>query len=546
MTQQEALDILKTGANVFLTGAAGSGKTYVLRQYIAYLHDHHIPVAVTASTGIAATHIGGITIHSWAGIGIHDALDKYELHALFENTRARKRIERPQVLIIDEISMLHHFRFDLVDQVARLIRNVEASFGGLQVVVCGDFFQLPPVRKEDEPDAKFAYHASAWDGANFSVCYLEEQHRQSDMAYLSVLHRIRDGRVTENEIQLLHTRLHASIISEVRPTVLYAHNANVDAENNEELERLSGKVTEYYMTGTGRKNYLAMLEKNCLAPRVLRLKKGARVMFVKNNFEEGYVNGTLGIIEHCSEGSIRVRIANGTCITVPKEAWAIEEDGKTLAEISQYPLRLAWAITIHKSKGMSLDAAEIDLCHSFEKGMGYVALSRVKTLQGLSLLGINDVALQVHDEALMFDAQFRESSRICACEIHKISHSEKTKKIQTFVSRAKTTEELKEKKDTITQTKELFTQGMSLEDIAQARGMTKGTILEHFEKIHATDININFSFVTKIIIPTRLKAITDAFAKARANSIEHQLSYVKSLLGDTYSYEEIRLARLLI
>ncbi len=457
MTQVEALKILKTGANVFLTGAAGSGKTHVLREYLTCLCERGIPVGVTASTGIAATHMGGITIHSWAGIGVKDKLSEYDIDEIAGKENTAKRIMAARVLIIDEVSMLHHYRLDMINRVLKRVRNSHLPFGGLQIIVCGDFFQLPPISRAsayspsddngqlfecDEYNksgsSEFAYHSRAWKETQFIVCYLEEQFRQNDPQYLAILNAIRDAKVTKDIIDLLRSRSSATRIagtfppgvtnhsallksatgsvgsgaipnSGIEPTKLYSHNLNVDVENERELAKLGGRVFEYQMDSHGNKRIVEGLKKSCLAPANLRLKHGARVMFVKNNYEKGYVNGTLGIVENCGYESIIVRTTRGN-IHVEKEKWRVEDDDRLLAEIEQYPLRLAWAITIHKSQGMSLDAAYIDLSQSFEKGMGYVALSRLRSLTGLHLLGLNNTALQVHEEALQYDRKFKELS----------------------------------------------------------------------------------------------------------------------------------------
>ena len=197
MTQAEALDILKLGYNVFLTGPAGSGKTHLLNKYINYLKDNYVDVGITASTGIAATHMGGTTIHSWTGMGIKDVLDKGDLEELKSRKYLRDRFERTQVLVLDEVSMLHHFRLDLIDEICRHMKNNDTPFGGMQIILCGDFFQLPPVARAGEPLAQFAYEAEIWKEANFKICYLEEQHRQTDSAFLKVLNEIRGNKLSE-------------------------------------------------------------------------------------------------------------------------------------------------------------------------------------------------------------------------------------------------------------------------------------------------------------------------------------------------------------
>ncbi len=410
MTQEQALDILKTGRNVFLTGAAGSGKTYVLNQYIAYLRSRGVGVAITASTGIAATHIGGTTIHSWCGMGIEDNLSDEQIKDLEDNRRLVNRIKGVSVLIIDEISMLDSARLHLIHRITKHIRSSFEPFGGLQVIVCGDFFQLPPVTARGEQLREFAFEGRGWELLSPTICYLSEQHRQSDKTFLDILNSIRSGVPNSKTIETLQSRLNAPI-TDVTPARLFSHNVNVDAFNEKQLAKVPGTAKVFGMSSRGNDRLAEALMKSCLAPSELALKIGAAVMFVKNNFDEGVVNGTLGtVIGFDESGSPQVKTKNGVVVANP-DSWAIEDDaGKVIAEITQVPLRLAWAMTIHKSQGMSMDAAEIDLSGAFEPGMGYVALSRVRSLSGLRLLGLNDTALMVHDRVSAFDQQLEELS----------------------------------------------------------------------------------------------------------------------------------------
>lgn len=428
MTQKEALDILKLGHNVFLTGPAGSGKTYLLNQYIEYLKAHKIPVGITASTGIASTHMGGTTIHSWAGMGINDAMSEKDIRDLYKRPYLRARFKKTKVLLIDEISMLHAHRLDLVDMICRIFKGNNLPFGGMQVIMCGDFFQLPPVTRKEKPDnqmlrnpasstsflppvSHFVTESTIWNEMQLRVCYLEEQYRQDDRALLRVLNDIRNNEVSEMTVEYLTERLQKDTEGYVRPTRLYTHNTDVDTINAEHLEALQGDSQEYLMNWRGSYGLTETLKKSCLAPQTLVLKKGAQVMFVKNNYELGYVNGTLGeVIAFDKDGFPIIRTFDGSEIAVTRAEWTIKEDEKELAAITQFPLRLAWAITVHKSQGMSLDAAEIDLSRSFLPGMGYVALSRVRSLSGLKLRGMNQMALQINQDVLEMDKVFLKQS----------------------------------------------------------------------------------------------------------------------------------------
>lgn len=411
MTQKEALDLLMMGHSVFLTGQAGSGKTYLLTKYIEFLKGHKVGVAVTASTGIAATHLNGITIHSWSGIGIRDSLDEKYLSRLFSNSNIRTRIQNAKVLIIDEISMFHSYRLDMVNQVCKTLRQNDVSFGGLQVILCGDFFQLPPVPDANHEKSCFAYKSQSWEELDLKICYLDEQHRQLDESFLKVLNNIRTSDVSEYTFDKLSGRLNKSLPAGIIPSKLYTHNVDVDAINNFELAKINKPEKKYLMTSRGNPDLIATLKKGCLAFEELVVKEDAVVMFVKNNQNKGYVNGTLGKVVGFDEDDYPiVKTYSGQEIIAKPESWTIENDEEVIAEISQVPLRLAWAITIHKSQGMTLDAAEIDLSKSFAYGMGYVALSRVKSLDGIRLMGINQNALLVDEEITKIDSEFRKLS----------------------------------------------------------------------------------------------------------------------------------------
>jgi ATP-dependent DNA helicase PIF1 len=404
MLQDEALDILKLGHNVYLTGAAGSGKTYVLNRYIKYLRENNIVVGVTASTGIAATHMNGMTIHSWAGLGHSDSID---IERILAKSSLKKRMAETRVLIIDEVSMLDGHVLDAVDTITRAFKDKTKPFGGLQVVLSGDLFQLPPVTRNAEPF--FIFNSDAWKSMGLKICYLEEQHRQDDSNLLSILNAIRSNSVDETHFEELSERIKPAppdqdIIK------LYTHNAHVDDINKAELNKLKAQAKTYLMTSRGRASAAESLASRCLAPERLVLKIGSEVMFVANNPAKQFYNGTLGkVAKFSSDGRPVIQTRHGL-ITVDEHTWKTEDGDKVLAEVTQLPLRLAWAITIHKSQGMSLDAAEVDLSKSFEPGMGYVALSRVRSIDGLYIKGINNMAMVVNPQIIELDATLKAKS----------------------------------------------------------------------------------------------------------------------------------------
>ena len=433
MKQKTALDILKLGHNVFLTGPAGSGKTYLLKQYIEYLKKNNIGVAVTASTGIAATHMSGQTIHSWSGMGISDTFNEEDYTKLKKRHYHQQKFKNAKVLIIDEVSMLHAHQLDIVNAICKKFKEPFSPFGGLQVILCGDFFQLPPVAKYGQ-EAHFVIESETWEEMDPKICYLEEQHRQEDRQMLKVLSDIRTRSCNEKTLEIICSRENKAIKSGITPTRLFTHNVNVDAINELELKKIKEKPSMFLMTSSGNEHLVGSVKKGCLAPEMLVLKKGAVVMFVKNNFERGYVNGTLGKVTGFDvNGMPIVKTVSGRTIVATPEKWSIEDGDDDLASVTQVPLRLAWAITVHKSQGMTLDAVEMDLSKSFEYGMGYVALSRVRTLDGIKLLGINDVALKVNPKVYELDKILEEMSHANANVVAKMGILKRRALQKTFL-----------------------------------------------------------------------------------------------------------------
>ena len=553
MTQDTALSILKTGANACITGEPGSGKSYLIGQYITYLRDHSIEPAITASTGIAATHIGGMTIHSWSGLGIRDTLTDYDLDFLTQKEKLVERARKTHVLIIDEISMLDAHTLGMIDTILRALRQNPAPFGGMQVIFVGDFFQLPPIARGGRA-SKFAFEAPSWAAAGLLTCYLTEQHRQEDPVFLEMLLSIRKGEVTKTLQKHLKAR---NIMPEADDTMpqLFSHNADVDHINKGELSKISGNPRIFDMQSKGSKAVVEGLKRGCLSPETLFLKEGARVMFTKNDFENGFFNGTLGMVTGFAkdDGSPEVRIGTGETIKVFPMEWAVEEGGKTLAKIIQIPLRLAWAITIHKSQGMSLDAALMDLSATFEYGQGYVALSRVRSLSGLYLRGFNEKALQVHPRILEHDAAFLASSGEAGEVFANMSASELQDMRHNFIHACGGTIEkgkakaLKKKIPTHEVTHELLLQKLTPHQIAKTRGVTVGTVIEHLEKLLRKGlIDIEADCAHFKPAGARFEKIREAFDHIRSYSDTLQLAPARAMLGDTYDFEELRLARLFL
>ena len=553
MKQRDAFDLLSMGKNIFLTGAAGSGKTFVLNQYIKYLKDNKVRVGVTASTGIAATHLQGVTIHSWSGIGIRDKLNEQDWQKLEKNKRIRSNFKKTNVLIIDEVSMLHGYVLDLIDSIARRFLDDTLPFGGLQVVLCGDFFQLPPVSTASDMEKQFAFQSAAWQRGDFHVCYLSEQHRQGNDPLITVLNDIRSGQAGEPAKVILRTRYNKEPEGNIKATRLYARNINVDAINERELAQLETKEKTFGMKAEGFSALFDAIKKSCLAPERLALKVGAKVMFVKNHPLGHYANGTCGVVtgfDEEDEGCPIVKTYDNKSIHVSAEEWTYEEQGIIRARITQVPLRLAWAITIHKSQGMTLDAVEMDLGDTFEPGMGYVALSRVRSLSGLKIMNLNDMALKVHPMILQHDRVFRADSDIALAYANALSEKEKAEarhamlKVNSRLAGRDGESDKSQSTPTHMMTLACLEKDFTLESVAKSRGLAVSTILTHIEKLkglkHVSEAQLAH---LKHCLP---QEDFDLVYKTLAESEDGKLKTVYDALEGKYTYPDIQLVRLFV
>jgi ATP-dependent exoDNAse (exonuclease V) alpha subunit len=387
---------LNAGHNVFLTGVAGVGKTAVINAWL-----DQVPtgknVGIAASTGIAATHIGGSTLHSWIGA----TPERDTMTRLCNATWAKKygpRLKAIHSLIIDEVSMVDAAMFTLAEGAHRAARESVQPWGGIQIILVGDLGQLPPVEAEEKG---WCFQSPAWAESKIQVLELTQVMRQGDQRFADLLRRVRVGHVDDEVLAVLGARVRAfDPDSAIR---LVTHNAQCDNLNDAKLASLPGEEHTFRAKDTGQEPHLSALKKSCLSPEVLKLKVGARVMFTKNDLDGAWVNGSMGEVlgfgahdEMDDEvWAVDVRLSDGEIVSVQPVTWGKKqweggghEGAETLRQVAsrtQYPLRLAWAITIHKSQGATMDRVSMDLGRTFAPGQAYVALSRCRTLEGINI-----------------------------------------------------------------------------------------------------------------------------------------------------------------
>ena len=405
--QKEAVECAKSGKNFFLTGAGGTGKTYVIHAIQETLRTLGKDVKVTAMTGCASLLLGNraSTLHSWAGIG----LGKEPLDSLLQKirkSRARKNWLCVDSLIIDEISMMLPELLEKLDAIGRTLRKKQEPFGGIQVILVGDFFQLPPVSSS----IMFLFESKLWK-QEFTTCItLRKIHRQKDAIFQKILLEARAGILSKESIDILETRkvppnfFKKKGTLEILPTLLFTRREDVETVNTNYLKKCEGEdvIYEAETEGFGVQEELVekMDKQSPYLPRLV-LRKGAQVMMLINKYSEhGIVNGSRGVVESFDplENKPLVKFRNGTVLSISRFTW--ESDG---VKRNQIPLRLAYAITIHKSQGATLDYALIEIgSNTFEYGQAYVALSRVKSLESLFIWDLDPSAFRVHPKVLEF------------------------------------------------------------------------------------------------------------------------------------------------
>ncbi len=423
--QQQAFDLVANTNNcLFITGEAGTGKTTFIKMIQERINKQFL---VLAPTGIAAIAVGGQTMHSFFGfplevIGPHTKLEiSYNNHMVLEKT---------DTIIIDEVSMVRSDMIDGMDRCLRLAFHTNMPFGGKQIIFVGDLFQLPPVVKRASVDEEmlhdlygsgtpFFYKARVLKRMNLPKIEFKKVYRQNDEDFVRILNNMRRGRTNAKDLELLNSRVCPKDDIKRYSVILTAYNSMAEKINDKKLNALESEEYHYQAIVSG-----TFKRSDSPAPETLRLKIGAQVIFCRNDYNNDCANGTIAIVVALTEDEIRVRLENGKEIYVGKTEWVSEAkvynkesrkiESEVVGSFIQYPLKLAWAITIHKSQGMSFDRMHFDLTRGiFAPGQAYVAVSRMRSLEGLSLSNpIMPHHITQNPEILSFSNSFNDTDMI--------------------------------------------------------------------------------------------------------------------------------------
>jgi ATP-dependent DNA helicase PIF1 len=429
--QQLAFDKYVMGNNIFITGPGGSGKSALMKQIYQHSTEQKKRIHVTAMTGCAAVLLNckAKTLHSWANIGLGNNLLEEIVYKINKNKRSKAMWKLTDILVIDEVSMLSLKIFNLLNAIGKKLRQNLRPFGGIQIIFSGDFYQLPPVGSRDDPEStQFCFESKEWNNA-FEIenqIQLRTIYRQTDFEYTQILNQIREGKIKRSSITVLNNYVNRDKSDEILVVKLYPTRSKVEQINKTEMEKLDSQSKEFKLNletnlemsnsdKTRRLNFskteidyeLEYLTKNVMCEKILVLKRGAQVMSninIKDEFDNLLVcNGSQGQITEfdTKTGSPIVQFNNGHIMKMHGHIWKSEKIPGV--GVSQIPLMLSWALTIHKSQGVTLDNAEIDIgSNVFACGQSYVALSRLKSLDGLYLKSFDVTKIRINEKVKEF------------------------------------------------------------------------------------------------------------------------------------------------
>ena len=397
--QADALELLRSGENVFLTGGAGSGKSFLIRQFMRELDPKAMPIL--ASTGAAAVLLGGRTFHSFFGLGIMDGGPDATYERASKDKKLTTRLRNVEGVIIDEVSMIPGQALMIAEALAQKARESTLPWGGMRIITVGDFAQLPPVTMHGQI-RDWSFTNNVWAQSGFQAVMLSHNQRVQDNLFLDVLSDVRHGLVTPRVRDFLneHIREH----DQDHPgTRLFPRRLDADTFNQKKLAEIGEEEVIIDSIYFGSEKHVEILMKTAPVPVKLTLKLGCRVMFLQNDPQKRWVNGTRGVVTDIEADRITVRKDGGREVQVDKVSFALQDaEGNVMAQVIQFPLTLAYATTIHKSQGATLDDLWCDLSRLWEPGHAYVALSRLRSSEGLHLIGWNPRSIIVDPKVLEF------------------------------------------------------------------------------------------------------------------------------------------------
>lgn len=389
--------------NISILSQGGTGKSTLISLLKEKLEEtQDLQFHVTSTTGVSAYLIGGRTIHSFSGMGViqpkHSVQDV--MKKIKKNKDAKKRIMECDILVIDEVSMLQCSYFNMMNECFKLVRKNNTIFGGIQLIVTGDFLQLPPINDQ------YVFESDLWHQFNFHDIKLTKLYRFTDETYASMLSRIRIGKHTpEDNIELFkrlkaYNELNESDLYDIQPTFLSSRREDVSSKNKEELDKNPNELVIYLARDTHESKDSVL---DLVAPKKIEMKCGAQVMLtINHSIEEGLTNGSRGVVMKLTSDTMFVKFMNGMTIPFERHEFKYEENNVTSVRL-QFPFMLAYCLTIHKCQGSTLDCAVVDIGNSvFENHMIYVALSRVKSLDGLYIKSYNPYRIKVDQKVIEF------------------------------------------------------------------------------------------------------------------------------------------------
>ncbi len=406
--QQSALELINMGQNVFVTGGAGTGKSFLIRQF---LKDHDAKsFPVLASTGAAAVLVGGRTFHSFFALGILEGGVEATIAKAMSDRRLRKRLNQVQGIVIDEVSMIDGVILAAAEEIARRVRKSPEVWGGIQVIAVGDFFQLPPVVIGRGRERPWAFLHPVWQRTAFRSVVLQENLRAAEDAELvQTLARVRQGQITD-EVRLFLDR-HVRMCDNSASLRLYPRRAQADEYNRGRLAELPGEEIQIASLYSGSPRGIDQLKRAAPIAEELVFKVGAQVMLRQNDPLQRWVNGSLGIVKYYEPGKLMIELRSGYVVSLDKADFTLlDADGNALAIASNYPLNLAYATTIHKAQGATLDHMVVDLRSLWEPGHAYVAMSRVRRSEDLFIVGWDEHSIRVDKAVIDYYGQLAQEA----------------------------------------------------------------------------------------------------------------------------------------